>query len=91
MVRIRLKRMGRKNRAYYRICAFDARTRRDGKPIEELGNYDPHMPDESRQIVLKRERLIHWLDVGAQPTETVAQILRKHGIHPSPGRRTQSD
>jgi len=89
MVRIRLKRIGRKNRACYRICVFDARTRRDGEPIEEVGSYDPRMPDESRQIVLKRERLIHWLDVGAQPTQTVAQILRKHGIHPSPGRRAQ--
>jgi len=68
---------------------FDARTRRDGEPIEEVGSYDPRKPDESRQIVLKRERLIHWLDVGAQPTQTVAQILRKQGIHPSPGRRAQ--
>jgi len=90
MVRIRLKRMGRKNRAFFRICAFDARSRRDGEPIEELGHYDPLMPDESRQISLKRDRIIYWLDVGAHPTETVAQILRKHGIHPSPGKRTTS-
>ncbi|MDP6115686.1 MAG: 30S ribosomal protein S16 [Planctomycetota bacterium] len=90
MVRLRLKRVGRKNRACYRICAFDQRTRRDGKPIEELGRYDPLMPDESRQISLNRERIIHWLDVGAQPTDTVGSILRKHGIDPTPGRRGKS-
>jgi ribosomal protein S16 len=48
------------------------------------------MPDESRQVSLNRERIIHWLDVGAQPTETVGSILRKNGIDPTPGRRGKS-
>jgi ribosomal protein S16 len=48
------------------------------------------MPDESSQISLNRERIIHWLDVGAQPTDTVGSILRKHGIDPTPGRRGKS-
>ena len=90
MVRLRLKRMGRRNRPFYRICAFDAHTRRDGKPIEELGHYDPFVPDESQQVSLNRERIIYWLDVGAQPTETVASILKKNGIHPKAGRRKRT-
>ncbi|MBI2194473.1 MAG: 30S ribosomal protein S16 [Planctomycetes bacterium] len=86
-VRLRLKRYGRKNRAFFRIAAFDARTARDGKPIEELGFYDPWVADETRKVSLKRERIIYWLDVGAKPTLIVGQILRKHGIHPEAGRK----
>lgn len=90
MVRIRLKRLGRRNKAFYRICAFDARTRRDGKPIEELGFYDPIVADENKQVSLKRDRIIHWLDVGAQPSETVGNILKKNGIDPTPGKRNST-
>lgn len=80
MVKIRLKRMGRKNRAFFRICAFDAREERDGRSIEQLGTYDPMEKDESKKVVLKRERIEYWLSVGAQPTETVASILKKNKI-----------
>ncbi|MGR3174468.1 MAG: 30S ribosomal protein S16 [Candidatus Scalindua sp.] len=80
MVRIRLKRMGRRNRAFFRICAFDAREERDGRSIEQLGTYDPMEKDESKKVVLKRERIEYWLSVGAQPTETVASILKKNNI-----------
>ena len=80
MVRIRLKRMGRRNRAFFRICAFDAREERDGRSIEQLGTYDPMEKDESKKVVLKRERIEYWLSVGAQPTETVASILKKNKI-----------
>lgn len=90
MVRLRLKRIGRRHRPFYRVCAFDSKTRRDGKPIEELGYYDPLEADEGKQVSLNRERIIHWLDVGAQPTGTVSQILRKNGIHPGVGRSQSS-
>ncbi|ODS33653.1 MAG: 30S ribosomal protein S16 [Candidatus Scalindua rubra] len=79
-VRIRLKRMGRKNRAFYRICAFDAREERDGRSIEQLGTYDPMEKEESKKVVLKRERIEYWISVGAKPTETVASILKKNKI-----------
>ncbi len=80
MVKIRLKRMGRRNRAFFRICAFDAREERDGRSIEQLGTYDPMEKDEEKKVVLKRERIEYWLSVGAQPTETVASILKKNKI-----------
>jgi|TARA_B100000959_G_scaffold92674_1_gene98451 small subunit ribosomal protein S16 len=80
MVKIRLKRMGRRNRAFFRICAFDSREERDGRSIEQLGTYDPMEKDESKKVVLKRERIEYWLSVGAQPTETVASILKKNEI-----------
>ncbi|MBT6561892.1 MAG: 30S ribosomal protein S16, partial [Candidatus Scalindua sp.] len=76
MVRLRLKRMGRRNRAFFRLCAFDAREERDGRSIEQLGTYDPMEKDEEKKVVLKRERIEYWLSVGAQPTETVASILK---------------
>ena len=80
MVRIRLTRTGRKDKAYWRIGAFDARTRRDGKPIEYLGSYDPHKEKDEEKVQLKRERVEYWLSKGAQPSETVAQLLRKQGV-----------
>ncbi len=80
MVKIRLKRMGRRNRAFFRICAFDSREERDGRSIEQLGTYDPMEKDESKKVVLKRERIEYWLSVGAQPPETVASILKKNEI-----------
>jgi len=72
--------MGRRNRAFFRICAFDAREERDGRSIEQLGTYDPMEKDESKKVVLKRDRIEYWLSVGAQPTETVASILKKNKI-----------
>lgn len=79
-VKIRLKRIGRKNRPFYRICVFDARTRRDGTPIEELGSYDPAARTLSDKVTLNRERAAYWLSVGAQPSETVGSMLRKLGV-----------
>lgn len=79
-VRLRLKRLGRKNRAFFRLAAFDSRTRRDGRAIEELGHYDPHMQDETKKYSLNQERIEYWLSVGAKPTETVASILLNNGI-----------
>ncbi len=79
-VRIRLKRMGRKNRAFFRICAFDVREERDGRSIEQLGTYDPMEKEESKKVVLKKERIEYWLSVGAKPSETVGSILKKNKI-----------
>ena len=78
--KIRLKRIGRKNRPFYRICVMDARTRRDGHPVEELGSYDPRATTFEEKVVLDKPRAHYWLNVGAQPSETVASILRKAGI-----------
>jgi small subunit ribosomal protein S16 len=80
MVKIRLTRCGRRNAPYWRIGAFDSRTRRDGRPIEYLGSYDPHKEKDEDKITFDRERVEHWLSVGAQPSDTVAQLLRKHGV-----------
>lgn len=78
---IRLKRLGRRNRAYWRICATDKRTARDGRVIEELGAYDPHAKNEEK-VTLNRERVSHWLRAGAQPSATVGQLLAHVGIDP---------
>jgi len=79
-VKIRLKRMGRKNRPFYRVCVFDGRTRRDGQPVEELGSYDPRASTTAEKYNINRERAQYWLTVGAQPSETCASILRKLGV-----------
>jgi len=76
-VRIRLKKMGRKNRPFYRIVAADARAKRDGKELENLGYYDPLNPSPDKQVAINRDRVRHWLEVGAQPTKTAASILRR--------------
>ena len=80
MVKIRMKRMGRRHRPYYRINAMDTRSPRDGRVLEELGKYDPLEPDESKQTVLKTDRIQYWLDHGAQTSDTVGNLLRKNGI-----------
>lgn len=79
-VKIRLKRIGRRNQPFYRVCVFDGRTRRDGEPIEELGSYDPHATTFETKVTLKAERAAYWLSVGAQPSETVASLLRRAGV-----------
>ena len=76
-VRIRMKRMGRKHRPFYRICAMDSREKRDGKTIEELGTYDPMIADKSDRVKLDMERVDYWIGVGAQPTEKVAVLIKK--------------
>ena len=79
-VKIRMKRMGRTKRPFYRVHAIDGRTRRDGRAIEELGFYDPLSTDQEKAIQLNKERLEYWLSVGAQPSATVGRLLRKNGI-----------
>jgi len=72
--------MGRRHRAFFRISAMDSRCPRDGRVLEELGIYDPANKDPEQQLKLNEERVRHWLQVGAQPTETVAQLLARKGI-----------
>jgi small subunit ribosomal protein S16 len=72
--------MGRRHRPFYRLTAMDQRASRDGRALEELGWYDPTNSDESRQVELKADRIQYWLGVGAQPSETVASLLKKQGI-----------
>lgn len=78
-VRIRMKRMGRKHRPFFRICAMDARRPRDGRVLEELGYYDPMVPFEDARAMLNAERIQYWLSVGAQPTEKVRVLIKKYG------------
>ncbi len=80
MVRIRLKRMGRRNRPFYRINAVEMRTQRDGKVLENLGWYDPVADDPEKQVSLHEERIKEWLGRGAQPSDTVNDILAKHEL-----------
>ena len=78
-VAIRMKRMGRKNRAFYRICATDRRSPRDGRVIEVLGTYDPSVPDTDARCLLNSERVNYWLSVGAQPSDAVRVLVKKYG------------
>ncbi len=65
---------------------MDSRTGRDSRPIEELGHYDPMNPNAETQTVLNVDRIRYWLGVGAQPSEKVGAILRRHGVKkPAPG------
>jgi len=79
-VRLRLKRVGRTNRPFYRIAAFHAATRRDGPPVEDLGWYDPLKKDPQKSFELKEGRAKYWLSVGAKPSETVRSLLKRRGI-----------
>lgn len=73
MVKIRLKRIGAKKAPHYRIVAVDGRTRRDGKPIEEVGYYNPR----SKELRLDREAIERWMTNGAQPSDTVAGLIKR--------------
>ena len=85
MVRIRLRRVGRKKQPYYRIVIADSRSPRDGRFIEVIGHYNPRQAAGGEQgktpaLDVKADRANHWLDVGALPTDTVRSLLRRAGI-----------
>ena len=84
MVRLRLKRFGKRHRPHYRICAIDQRSPRNGKPIEELGWYDPLQEDPAKAVNVDADRAKHWLSVGAQPSDTVRTLLQKAGVIEKP-------
>lgn len=79
-VKIRMTRMGRRHRPFYRINAVETRTPRDGRILEKLGHYDPIEKDPAKQVVLNLDRVRFWLGQGAVPSDTVAQFLKKQGI-----------
>ena len=78
MVKIRLNRMGAKRQPFYRLVVADSRSPRDGRFIEIVGNYDP---TKNPAIVnIDEEKVISWIQNGAQPTDTVRSLLSKQGI-----------
>lgn len=79
MVKLRLRRMGAKKRPSYRIVAADSRAPRDGAFIEALGFYDPITDPATIKVDVERAR--HWINVGAQPTDTVRSLLNKAGVY----------
>jgi small subunit ribosomal protein S16 len=78
LIKIRLQRKGRKKRPFYHIVVADSRSPRDGRIIERLGRFDN--VSENKQLTYDEERVMHWLKIGAQPSDTVRSILKKEGI-----------
>ena len=76
--KIRLKRIGRRNRPFYRLIVIDSRKQRDGAAIEEVGWYNPI--DEGHSYDLKGDRILHWLSQGAVPTNAAHKLMRRAGI-----------
>ena len=79
-VKLRLKRLGRTHKPVYRLAAVDSRSPRDGRVLEELGHYDPTKKDPAAQVTLNVERIKYWLSVGAVPSDTVGNLLKKSGV-----------
>lgn len=79
-VTLRLVRLGRKNRAFYRLRASDSRSAATGRFIEELGFLDPLEPDQAKQVVVNKERVEYWLKMGATTSDSVRSLLKKQGI-----------
>ena len=77
-VKLRLKRMGSKQKPFYRIVAADARSPRDGRFIETVGTYNPIR--KPAEVTIDEEKALKWLNNGAIPTDTVRSILSKEGI-----------
>jgi small subunit ribosomal protein S16 len=78
-VRIRLRRVGRKKMPYYRIVVADSKSPRDGRFIENIGQYNPRQSGDAG-LQVDVDRAHHWLDVGAQPSDTVRSLLRRAGV-----------
>ncbi len=100
MVKLRLKRVGRKNQIYFRLVVTDERFPRDGRFIEELGSYNPHEEDDEKKFQFKGEpnleaveisknKIIEWYKKGAEPSATVCKLLAKKGIVLKPEIRKQ--
>jgi len=76
-VRIRLKKLGRRHRPFFRVSVMDSRSPRDGKTIEDVGHYDPMVKDKSARVKLDMERIDYWMSVGALPSDKVAVLIKK--------------
>ncbi len=79
-VKLRMTRIGRRHRPFFRINAIESHNPRDGKILEKLGHYDPIEKDQTKQLVLNVERVKYWLDQGAVPSDSVSEILLREGI-----------
>ena len=79
MVRIRLRRVGRKKAPAYRIVVADSKSPRDGKFIEIIGQYAPRQTDDQK-LTVDLDRVNYWMNVGAQPSDTVRSLLRRAGV-----------
>ena len=78
-VHLRLQRIGKPKRPFYRLVAIDQRAKRDGEPIEILGQYDPKAEDNNK-LNIKMDRVNYWLGTGAKPSETVSALLKKSQV-----------
>jgi small subunit ribosomal protein S16 len=78
VVKIRMKRLGRKHRSFFRIVAIDSRQPRDGREIEILGTYDPMVKETDKRVTLQPDRVKYWLGVGAQPSEKCQVLFNKY-------------
>ena len=78
--KIRFKRIGRRNRPFYRLVVIDSRKRRDGAPIEQLGWYDPIKPDKESNFSFNEDRIIDWLKEGAQVSDPVNKLMKRSGL-----------
>ena len=79
-VKIRMTRMGRRHRPFFRINAVESKTPRDGRILEKLGHFDPIEKNPEKQLVIDLERVKFWMGKGAIPTDTVAEMLVKQGV-----------
>jgi small subunit ribosomal protein S16 len=90
-VKLRFMRVGKKNHPAYRLCAIESRRARDGACLENIGFYDPFLADDKKKIRIDRERAAYWLSVGAQPSQTVLDFLKREKvaglIRPKPKRK----
>lgn len=90
-LKIRLSRAGAKKRPFYKIVLADSHSPRDGKFLEKLGTYNPMLPsDHAERLVLKEDRVKHWLSVGAQPTDRCAKFFADAGYIAARPRAEQS-
>ena len=91
-VKIRLKRMGRTHRPFYRLHAIDSRSARDSRAIEELGWYNPVEQDKDKQLKIDTDKCVEWMNKGAIPSETASTLLKRLGVEhkmlrlPKPGK-----
>ena len=90
-LKIRLSRIGAKKQAYYKLVIADSRSPRDGRFIEKVGTYNPRVAkDHKEHLVIKEDRIKHWVGVGAQPTDRVQRLLAARGLAEKPAVHTQS-
>lgn len=78
---IRLKRYGRLNRPCWRIAVMDKRNARDGEAIEEIGTYDTITDQKKEKVTVNGDRARYWMSKGAQPSKTVHQLFKRHGVY----------